>query len=113
MSSKITPLERSDGFISNNILILDHLNINHEKGRHDWLHAFYKDFLRCAWDPRKEENLQSGKKTIWANIGAHQFHLPEGMPDAQVLEGVVTLVFPNMRAFKERYASDDNGSEPS
>jgi hypothetical protein len=23
------------------ILILDHLNINHEQGRHDWLKAFY------------------------------------------------------------------------
>jgi len=45
-----------------NILILDHLNINHEKGRHDWLRAFYFDFLQCAVDPRKEENLDAGSK---------------------------------------------------
>ena len=87
----------------NNILILDHLNINHQKGRHDWLKSFYVDFLRCALDPRKIENVQSGKKTIWANVGAQQFHLPEGKSDAQVLDGVVTLVFPDLSLFAERY----------
>ena len=85
-----------------NVLILDHLNINHEKGRHDWLKAFYFDFLQCVPDPRKAENLITGKKTLWANIGAHQFHLPEGKPDAQLLQGVVTLAFPDMDAFKCR-----------
>lgn len=85
------------------ILILDHLNINHEKGRHDWLKAFYFDFLGCAVDPRKEENLSKGTKTLWANIGAHQFHLPEGKPDAQVLDGVVTLEFPDLAAVMERH----------
>ena len=39
-----------------NILLLDHLNINHEKGRHDLLKAFYFDVLKCAVDPRKVEN---------------------------------------------------------
>jgi hypothetical protein len=78
-----------------NILILDHLNINHEMGRHDWLKDFYFDSLSCAVDPRKEENLLKGTKTLWTNIGAHQFHLPEGKPVAQVLDGVVTLEFPD------------------
>jgi hypothetical protein len=85
-----------------NILILDHLNINHEKGRHDWLKAFYFDFLKCAVDPRKEENLAAGRKTLWANIGANQFHLPEGKPDAQVLEGTVTLIYPDLSSIGER-----------
>lgn len=76
-----------------NILILDHLNLNHQKGRHDWLRAFYFDFLQCSVDPRKQENLDAGKKTVWANIGSNQFHLPEGKPDAQVLQGVVTLAY--------------------
>jgi hypothetical protein len=31
----------------------DHLNINHQKGRHDVLKAFYADVLGCAIDPRK------------------------------------------------------------
>ena len=37
-------------------------NINHEKGRHDALKAFYFDFLGCAIDPRKYENYVAGKK---------------------------------------------------
>ncbi|GAX15723.1 hypothetical protein FisN_3Hh197 [Fistulifera solaris] len=86
-----------------NILILDHLNINHEKGRHDWLKAFYFDFLNCAVDPRKQENIIQGRKTLWANIGANQFHLPEGKPDAQVLNGVITLSYPNLSAVVQRY----------
>ena len=44
------------------VLLLDHLNINHEKGRHDALKAFYFDFLGCAIDPRKYENYLEGKK---------------------------------------------------
>ncbi|GAX15759.1 hypothetical protein FisN_3Lh197 [Fistulifera solaris] len=86
-----------------NILILDHLNINHEKGRHDWLKAFYFDFLNCAVDPRKQENIVQGRKTLWANIGANQFHLPEGKPDAQVLNGVITLSYPNLSTVLHRY----------
>jgi hypothetical protein len=90
---------------TNNVLILDHLNINHEEGRHDWLTAFYVDFLRCALDPRKIENYQKQKKTIWANIGANQFHLPEGKPNAQVLDGFITLVYPDLISLEERYES--------
>lgn len=43
--------------------------------------------------PRKVENLNKGNKTLWANIGAQQFHLPEGKPDAQVLKGEIRLCF--------------------
>lgn len=88
--------------IAGEILILDHLNLNHEKGRHDWLKAFYVDFLQCALDPRKIENVEKGKKTLWANIGSNQFHLPEGKPDAQVLNGIVTLAFPELDSLKKR-----------
>ena len=88
------------------ILILDHLNINHEKGRHDLLKAFYFDFLRCAVDPRKEENIAKGSKTLWANVGASQFHLPEGKPDAQVFDGLITLSYPNLDGLEERYEDE-------
>ena len=44
------------------VILLDHLNINHEKGRQDALKAFYFDFLGCAIDPRKYENYVAGKK---------------------------------------------------
>jgi hypothetical protein len=84
------------------ILILDHLNINHEKGRHDWLNAFYFHFLKLAVDPRKEDNVKAGKKTVWANAGAQQFHLPEGQPDAQVFDGLIVLVYPDLAALKGR-----------
>ena len=36
-----------------NVLIVDHLNLNHERGRHDLLSAFYFDLLGLAIDPRK------------------------------------------------------------
>jgi len=99
----------------NNILILDHINMNHGKGRHDWLKAFYgDDFLGCAWDPRKAKNLEAGHKTLWANIGAHQFHLPEGSPDAQVLNGEITIVHPTPEKLLERYNTfRSNASELS
>lgn len=93
---------RNNGNKNNNILILDHLNINHENGRHDLLKAFYFDFLNCAVDPRKEENLDSGRNTLWANIGSNQFHLPEGKPNAQVVQGVVTLTFPSIAQLLDR-----------
>lgn len=53
-------------------------------------------------DPRKQDNLQAGKKTLWANIGAQQFHLPEGQPQAQVLDGIVTLAYPDLDKLQAR-----------
>ena len=50
-----------------NILLLDHLNINHEKGRHDLVKAFFFDTLKLIPDPRKKENFEKGRKTLWAN----------------------------------------------
>ncbi len=85
------------------VLLMDHFNINHEKGRHDALKAFYFDFLGCAIDPRKEENIERGSKTLWANVGMHQFHLPEGKPDAQVFDGVITLIHEDLSVLMERY----------
>mmetsp|Transcript_38084 Transcript_38084/g.68635 ORF Transcript_38084/g.68635 Transcript_38084/m.68635 type:complete len:399 (+) Transcript_38084:58-1254(+) len=85
------------------VLLLDHFNINHEKGRHDVLKAFYFDFLGCAIDPRKYDNYLAGKKTVWANIGMQQFHLSEGKPDAQVFDGMITLVYDNLEGLMDRY----------
>jgi len=67
--------------------------MNHQKGRHDQLKAFYFDYLKCGIDPRKVENMEKGRQTLWANIGAQQFHLPEGKPDAQVFKGEIRLCF--------------------
>lgn len=49
------------------ITLLDHLNMNHEMGRHDLLKQFYFETLGLAIDPRKEENLSKGKGGVWAN----------------------------------------------
>lgn len=84
-----------------NVLILDHLNINHERGRHDLLKAFYFELLGLSVDPRKEQNLEAGSKTLWANAGINQFHLPEGST-AQVLDGSVTLVYASLDAVRKR-----------
>jgi len=83
-------------------LIVDHLNINHEQGRHDLLCAFYVDLLGCTLDPRKLENLEAGKGTLWANAGIHQFHLPAGKPAPQVFDGVVTLAYASLAPIRER-----------
>lgn len=85
------------------VLLLDHLNINHERGMQDAAKAFYFDFLGCSVDPRKYENYLAGKGTVWANIGMHQFHLPEGNPKAQVFDGMVTLVHGDLEGLMDRY----------
>lgn len=92
-----------------NVLILDHFNINHEKGRHDLLKAFYFDLLGLAIDPRKVDNLEKGKKTLWANAGAHQFHLPEA-ESAQVFDGTITMTFEDdeFKALLSRLESPPN-----
>ena len=66
---------------SSNLLIMDHYNYNHRKGGHEVLKAFFFDLLGLKPDPRKAENLDAGKGTVWANCAAHQFHLAEGKPD--------------------------------
>ena len=87
-----------------NVLLVDHLNINHERGRHDLLAAFYFDVLGCAADPRKSDNLASGRKTLWANAGISQFHLPEA-DAAQVFDGVITLAYAELSAVRSRLAA--------
>ena len=76
------------------ITLLDHLNINHEAGRHDLVKEFYFETLGMAIDPRKEENIIKGRKGLWANAGITQFHLAEG-EKAQVLDGVITVAYPS------------------
>ena len=71
---------------------MDHLNINHEAGRHDLVKEFYFETLGMAIDPRKEENIAKGGKGLWANAGITQFHLPEG-EKAQVLNGIITVAY--------------------
>lgn len=84
-----------------NLLLLDHLNICHEKGRHDLVRAFYFDILGMKPDPRKMENLEKGRKTVWANGGISQWHLPEG-DEAQVFEGSARLAYEGLDGVRAR-----------
>lgn len=83
-----------------NILLMDHLNINHQRGRHDLLKSFYVDLLGLALDPRKAENIEKGRKTLWVNAGITQFHLPEE-ENAQVFDGIITLAYKNSASLLE------------
>lgn len=86
-----------------NILILDHVNLNHERGRHDLVRAFYFETLGLACDPRKSENIARGKGGVWANAGIHQIHLSEGAT-AQVFDGVITVAYDSLEAVRGRLA---------
>lgn len=72
---------------------MDHLNINHEKGRHDLLKHFYFETLGFAIDPRKEENILKERKGLWANAGITQLHLGEGEPHAQIVDGYISIAY--------------------
>jgi len=92
---------------ADNLLVLDHVNINHEAGRHDLVKAFYYDAMRLSVDPRKAENIATGRNTLWANCGATQFHIPEDAA-AQVLSGPITLHYADtasLEALAERLAA--------
>ena len=83
-----------------NILLLDHLNINHRQHDHPTLLSFYQDTLGCVLDSRKSASLTAKKGTVWANAGATQFHLSEGQPDPQVLDGKIHVHFTDDQELK-------------
>ncbi len=85
-------LSLSFRYIPGNIALVDHLNINHEKSRHDLVKSFYFETLGFTPDQRKQENYDKGRKTLWANGGITQFHLSEA-PTAQVFDGTITVAY--------------------
>uniref|UniRef100_A0A7S1UES1 Glyoxalase-like domain-containing protein n=1 Tax=Phaeomonas parva TaxID=124430 RepID=A0A7S1UES1_9STRA len=97
-------LQAAGAWTGSNVLILDHVNVNHERGRHDLLKAFYFDVLGLSPDPRKAENIAKGRKTLWANAGIHQFHLSEGAT-AQVFDGTVRLAYPTLEPLRRRLSA--------
>jgi len=90
----------------NNILLLEHINLNHVKGRHDLVKAFYFDALGFAIDNRRVQNLEKGSGTLWANIGISQFHLPQDEV-AQVIPGKIVLTYPDLSVVKEHLSNAD------
>lgn len=83
------------------LTLLEHINLN--VPNHDYILPFYVELLGCGLDPRKAENLLAGSKTVWANCGASQFHLPYGAT-AQVIPGKIGLVYDSLEPLKERLA---------
>jgi hypothetical protein len=86
--------------------LLEHVNLNVPS--HEYILPFYFDVLGCGLDPRKASNLEPGapKKTIWANCGASQFHLPYG-DVAQRIPGNIGLRYDSLDALKSRVADSD------
>lgn len=83
------------------LTLLEHVNINVPS--HEYILPFYFILLGCGLDPRKARNLDQNakKKTLWANCGASQFHLPYG-ETAQCIPGMIGLKFDSLAGLEER-----------
>ena len=79
-----------------NIVEFGHVNIFVPDQRLATL--FYVSGLGLTRDPF----LMTGVDNMWVNVGASQFHLPTGQ--AQVVDGVIGLVLPDLDAARERLA---------
>lgn len=92
------PIDRST------LTLLEHINLNVPTPKHAV--GWYVQVLGCGLDPRRAANLLPGatKRTVWANCGASQFHLPYG-PVAQVIPGKIGLRYESLQGLKERLAA--------
>lgn len=101
--STSTSLAMSTAIVDQSTLtLLEHINLNIPN--HDHIDFYYK-VLGCGMDPRKAANLKPNalKKTLWANAGASQFHLPYGQV-GQRIPGHVGLFFDSLEGLKKRVA---------
>ena len=96
------------------LTLLEHVNLNvpHQAE----VLPFYWNILGCGMDPRKAANLapDAPKKTLWANCGASQFHLPYGVT-AQRIPGTIGLRYDSLEKLKARLldTSKSGASETS
>ena len=83
------------------LTLLEHVNLNVPS--HEHILSFYFDVLGCGMDPRKASNVlpDAPKKTLWANCGASQFHLPYGEV-AQCIPGQIGLCYESLEGLQER-----------
>jgi catechol 2,3-dioxygenase-like lactoylglutathione lyase family enzyme len=89
------PVDRST------LTLLEHVNLNVPS--QEYVVPFYFDLLGCGMDPRKAENLapDAPKKTLWANCGASQFHLPHGATP-QRIPGHIGLRYDSLDGLRSR-----------
>jgi hypothetical protein len=92
------------------LTLLEHINLNVLS--QESILPFYFDILGCGLDPSTAENLKEGAevKTIWANCGASQFHLPVG-ETAQRIHGHVGLKFDSLEGLKSRLAEHGDNKQ--
>jgi len=90
------------------LTLLEHVNLN--TPTQESVLEFYFNVLGCGMDPRKASNLlpSSKKKTIWANGGASQFHLPYG-DSAQRIPGKIGLRYDSLEPLKQRVLAASDG----
>lgn len=95
--------------LKSGISLLEHININIPD--HSIVRPFYVDLLNLALDPRKAINVyENNNKTVWANCGASQFHLPHG-DNPQVIPGIIGLGFSSLESLKERLTNSEHNFE--
>ncbi|GKY98060.1 hypothetical protein MPSEU_000764000 [Mayamaea pseudoterrestris] len=104
MTTSTTPATTEERKIvaKSSLLLLEHVNINIPSHEHI---DFYLNLLNLGLDPRKAGNVmnnnETSSKTLWANAGVSQFHLPYG-ETAQVIPGHVGLTFRNLQQLRNR-----------
>jgi len=83
------------------LTLLEHVNINVPS--QEYAVPFYYKVLGMGMDPRKAANLRpdAPKKTLWANCGASQFHLPYG-ETPQRIPGQIGLRYDSLAGLKRR-----------
>ena len=81
------------------LTLLEHVNLNVPNHKH--IIPFYFGLMGFGVDPRKAVNIIDGSKTVWANCGASQFHLPYG-EQAQVLPGHIGLLYDSLEPLRQR-----------
>ena len=106
--------ESSNVIDTSTMTLLEHVNLNVPS--QEYILPFYYDILGLGMDPRKAANLryqETGKKTLWANCGASQFHLPFG-DQAQTIPGHIGLQYPDeqsLQALEDRLKANPGAYE--
>jgi len=105
VQTSTTVTQKPEGRIgSSSLSLLEHVNIN--VPNHRYILPFYLDLLGCGLDPRRAQNVVKGSKTVWANCGASQFHLPyDEVP--QVVPGHMGLRYDSLEGLKDRIRLED------
>jgi hypothetical protein len=94
-------MEEVSGEDVGNIISLEHVNL--QVPDQQLAALFYVVGLGLTRDPF----LNVGLNNMWINAGEQQFHLPTR--PAQVLQGHIALVFPELETLRKRLASVEEG----